>query len=178
MPLIESGKLIDDAWVRLGDDEALPASDVPVIVSLARFHKDRESLVGRNGGLGVFLASNQHPKDIADHLADFALVALDFPKFRDGRGFTVARELREYLGYRGTIRAVGHTIPDQYLFLVRCGVDQVEIAEGKDAGLWAHALTEIDVAYQVSVAGPLSTARLARHASTTGGVSARTETAA
>ncbi|WP_044562835.1 DUF934 domain-containing protein [Azospirillum sp. B4] len=163
MPLIESGKLIDDAWARLGDDAPLPASDVPVIVSLARLRKDRDALVGRNGGLGVFLASNQHPKDVADLLADVALVALDFPKFRDGRGFTVARELREYLGYRGTIRAVGHTIPDQYLFLVRCGVDQVEIPEGKDAATWAHALTEITTAYQVSVAGPLPVARLARH---------------
>ncbi|MEA1673870.1 DUF934 domain-containing protein [Nitrospirillum sp. BR 11163] len=166
MPLIETGKLVDDAWVRLGDDDALPAADVPVIVSLARFHKDRDTLVGRNGGLGIWLASSQHPRDIADHLADFALVALDFPKFRDGRGFTIARELREHLGYRGVIRAVGHTLPDQYLALVRCGVTQVEIPEGRDPALWAHALTEISTAYQVSVAGPLSMARLSRHKKT------------
>ncbi|MDE1146694.1 MAG: DUF934 domain-containing protein [Azospirillaceae bacterium] len=163
MPLIESGALVADPWVRLGDDDALPSSDVPVIVSLARFRKERDTLAGRNGGLGVFLTSDQHPKDIAADLSDFALVALDFPKFRDGRGFTVARELREHLGYRGVIRAVGHTIPDQYLFLVRCGVTQVEIPDGRDVAPWAHALKEIDVAYQVSVAGPLPLARLARH---------------
>jgi len=57
----------------------------------------------------------------ADTLTGLAVVEIEFPKFRDGRGFTLARALRERQGYKGDLRAVGHFIPDQFRFLIECG---------------------------------------------------------
>ncbi len=88
---------------------------------------------------------------IAPDLDRFALVAVEFPKFRDGRGFSTARELRERYGYAGEIRAVGHVIPDQYQFLVRTGFTSVEAPEGTNPESWANALTEITIAFQPSL---------------------------
>ena len=60
-------------------------------------------------------------EELAPRLGEIARVEIEFPKFRDGRGFTLARALRERFGYKGDIRATGHFIPDQFLALVACG---------------------------------------------------------
>ena len=67
------------------------------------------------------------------------LIAVSFPKFRDGRGFTQIRELRER-GFSGEIRAVGHVLPDQFMSLVRCGVSTIELPPGADPALWRAVL--------------------------------------
>jgi len=96
--------------------------------------------------------------DIADdatalkpYLNRLELVVLRFPIFRDGRVFTQARELREYLRFSGEIRAEGHVLPDQAAFLKRCGVDNVVLPEGSDVELWEKQLHRFPVAYQRSV---------------------------
>lgn len=70
---------------------------------------------------------------------ELRLIAVSFPKFRDGRGFTQIRSLREH-GFRGEIRAVGHVLPDQFMSLVRCGVSTVELPRGSDPALWRAVL--------------------------------------
>ena len=64
--------------------------------------------------------------DLAAHL-DLPLVAIDFPSFSDGRGFSLARRMRE-LGYQGRLRAIGRLIADQYAMARRVGFDEVEVA--------------------------------------------------
>lgn len=157
MPLIEQGELVADDWSEIADADAVPA-DGGVIVSLARWLAEGEVLRGRNQPVGVRLPPATQAEVLADHLAGVALVAVDFPKFRDGRGFTVARDLRERFGFKGVIRAVGHTLPDQYGHLARCGVDQVEIPDGAKPEHWKAALTALEGAYQTTVgdARPLS----------------------
>jgi len=68
------------------------------------------------------------------------IVAIRFPRFTDGRGFTLARHLREALGYKGAILACGHLIPDQAGYLHRCGFTHVEIA-ARSLGQWQRALS-------------------------------------
>ena len=82
------------------------------------FHDD-------DGATPVVLAPDTDPATLADHLAE-TLIAIDFPSFSDGRGFTLARLLREQ-GYQGRLRAVGGLIADQYAMARRVGFDEVRI---------------------------------------------------
>lgn len=74
----------------------------------------------------VTLAPDTAPEELVDHLHR-GLVAIDFPAFSDGRGFSLARRLRE-LGYQGRLRATGRLIADQYAMARRVGFDEVQIA--------------------------------------------------
>ncbi|MFQ5953599.1 MAG: DUF934 domain-containing protein [Kiloniellales bacterium] len=147
MPLIKDGRLADDPWVTLADDVAPPAGG-PVIVSLERWQADRDRLAGRNEWLGIRLMSDQSPSLIADDLGRFDVVALEFPKFTDGRAYSYARLLRERYGYKGEVRAVGDVLRDQFLFMHRCGFDAFEVADEKIADAWLEAISEFDVWYQ------------------------------
>ncbi|HYE51238.1 MAG TPA: DUF934 domain-containing protein [Azospirillaceae bacterium] len=161
MPLIENGRPVEDEFTAVADDAVLP--DGPAIVSLERWRAERETLLGRNQPTGVRLKSSQLAPEIAPDLDRVALVAVEFPKFRDGRGFSTARELRERYGYTGPIRAVGHTIADQYQMLLRCGFTQVEAPADRDLSAWEAALTKVTVAYQPSVQEDRHLSLLRRH---------------
>lgn len=150
MPLIENGRAVADTWVSLADDAVVPAEG-SVIVSFARWQAERDALSARTAPLGVRLPSNVPAGGIAPDLQHFALVVVEFPKFRDGRGFTTARELRERWGFLGEIRAVGHILADQYPLLVRCGVTTVEVREGTDVETWARTLNTVTIAYQAAM---------------------------
>ncbi|WP_149539827.1 DUF934 domain-containing protein [Siccirubricoccus phaeus] len=159
MPLLEDGRLVDDAWVSVADDAVLP--DSPAILSLARLRRDAAELASRRAPLGLVLPPEVAVAEIADLLPLLSLVALVLPKFRDGRAFTQARALREQHGFTGEIRATGHVIPDQYLALLRCGVSTVEVPAGADPAVWDAARRVIGIAYQRAVVpdSPLSLLR-------------------
>ncbi|MBJ7417036.1 MAG: DUF934 domain-containing protein [Niveispirillum sp.] len=162
MPVLDRGLPIDDRWTDLADDQDIPAEGA-VIVSLERWRTERDALTSRRDAVGVRLKSNQLATEIADDLGSLSLVALEFPKFRDGRAFSAARELRERFDYKGEIRAFGHIIPDQYLFLTRVGVDTVVVPADRVGPAWAHALKEISVAFQPALGSEEGTSLLRRH---------------
>ncbi|MBF0888928.1 MULTISPECIES: DUF934 domain-containing protein [Gluconobacter] len=110
-------------------------------------------LAERDDARAVLLESADDPALLRPYLNRLDLVVLRFPIFRDGRGFTQARELREYLRFSGEIRAEGHILPDQAAFLRRCGVDSVVLPKNGngDPGLWEKQLRQFPVAYQRSV---------------------------
>src|SRR3546814_2142105 len=87
---------------------------------------DLERLRGHNGRLGLRLKSDQSPAGIAEDLGHFQLVALEFPRFGDGRAYSYARLLRERYGFKGELRAVGNVLRDQFLFMLRCGFDALD----------------------------------------------------
>ncbi len=78
-------------------------------------------------GLALDLASDTDPAELAGRLAGVLMIRVDFPSSSDGRGFTIARQLRRQ-GYDGRLRAKGHVIADQYAMARRVGFDEVEIA--------------------------------------------------
>lgn len=147
MPLIKDNRFAKDSWIALSDEEALPAG-IPVVVSLERWHAEREQLAGRNAPLGLRLRSDQAPAEVAGDLAQFDLIAVEFPKFTDGRGYSTARLLRERYGFAGELRAVGTVLRDQYPFLLRCGFDAFEVSAETDLDGWRAALDEVSVVYQ------------------------------
>jgi uncharacterized protein (DUF934 family) len=149
MPLLEDGRIVEDAWVTVADDAPLP--EAPAILSLARLQRDAAQLAGRNAPLGVALPPDVAPEVVAPLLDRLALVVLTLPGFRDGRAFTQARALREHHGYTGEIRVGGHVIADQYRALLRCGVTAVVLPEGADPAVWDTARRVVGIAYQHSV---------------------------
>ena len=147
MPLIKNGRLADDPWTALADDAALPPTG-PVIVSLTRFRAGRDALLARGAPLGVRLKSSELAAEIGADAPRLDLVAIEFPVFRDGRGYSTARLLRERYGYRGELRAVGNVLRDQLLFMHRCGFDAFEIADTHAVEAWQRALAEFSVFFQ------------------------------
>ena len=117
---------LDSPWPRLSADDAVPAEGA-VLVPLSRWLSDREALLKRADAVGVWLAPGQGPEDFGpEGIAGLSVIALHFPVFSDGRHYSVARILREQLGYRGELRATGDVLTDQIRFLVRCGFDALE----------------------------------------------------
>lgn len=139
--LISNRRIENDAW-RLLDADALlapgedgfvpelPAGDVVAPLRLWRLR--RGELIERPGRLGVLLAAHDAPEALAPDLALLDLVAVRFDKFSDGRGYSLARLLRERHGWRGELRAVGDIGRDQLLFLERAGFDSFELRAGAD----------------------------------------------
>ncbi len=148
MALLNAGLPVADRFAAVADDAELP--DAPALIPLARLASVDP---GRNAEIGVQVASTTKPEDLAPLLDRVTLVAIEFPKFRDGRGFTIARTLRERYGYTGEIRAVGHFLPDQYSQLVRCGFTSAVVPDGSDLAPWQAALGMFRVAYQADVSG-------------------------
>ncbi len=147
MRVIERGKVVDDVWRRVDDSEQLPVES-PVIVPLARLRNENDALLSRNTPLGVLVPSDTPVDELADLIDRVSLFVIEFPKFRDGRGYTIARALREHHQFKGELRAAGHTLPDQYTFLIRCGFNSVEIPDGANSERWAEAMRSFDIAYQ------------------------------
>ena len=83
-------------------------------------------------GAVLRLEPTDDPAAFADRLAGASRVEVHFPKFGDGRGFSIGRLLRQRYGYRGELRAVGHLTRDHLLYLERCGFDAFELRAGED----------------------------------------------
>lgn len=161
MPLIKDGRVVDDPWIAVADDAPLPATG-PVIVSLQRWRSESEALANRGAPIGVRLASHEQASEIAADLPRLALVAVTFPTYRDGRGYTTARLLRQRYRFQGELRAVGNVLRDQFLFLHRCGFDAFEVTKDADVAAWRTAIDELSVWYQPAADRRIPAVRL-RH---------------
>ncbi len=124
----------DDSFVNVTDEDAIPETG-DVILSLTRFQAEGDALLSSNSRkVGVRIESNEEVEALAYDLPRLAVVAVAFPKFRDGRAYTSARLLRERLNYAGEVRAVGDVLQEQAGFMVRCGMDAFEPRRRRDAG--------------------------------------------
>lgn len=152
--LIIDGQTADESWVYVDDAAAL--SDAPSIVSLARLKTEADSLRARNGKLGVVLAADGEGKtslgedvhELAPYLDMLSLVSLRFPIYRNGRGYSAARVLREQLGFTGELRASGEVLYDQWAMMARCGINAFELAADISLETFKTALGELSDAYQ------------------------------
>ncbi len=149
--LLKGGAFAADTFTPVADDAPLP--DGPAIISLARFEKDRATLLERNAPLGVRLKSDENPSRIGDDVHHLSLVVLEFPKFRDGRAFSWARMLRTRFGFKGEIRAVGDFLFDQINYQHRVGFDAWEVPDSFTVEQFQKALTEMTGVYQPSADG-------------------------
>ncbi len=151
MPLIKDGAFVQDAFTAAADDAALP--DGAVIVSLARFRKERDALLSRNTPLGVILKSAESPEALGEDVQRLSIIVLEFPVFRDGRAFSWARMLRERLKFTGEIRGTGHFLYDQIAYMQRTGFDAWDVPDGFTLEQFQRALSEMTNVYQPSADG-------------------------
>jgi uncharacterized protein (DUF934 family) len=143
--------LAEDPFTNVADGEGLPPGDV--IVSLTRFQAEGEMLLSEGRQVGVRLASDEEVEVLAYDLPRIAVVALEFPKYRDGRAFTSARLLRERLNFKGEVRAVGDVLRTLAGFMVRCGFDAFEPADGSTVEDWERATQRFRHVYQRAADG-------------------------
>jgi uncharacterized protein (DUF934 family) len=101
----------------------------------------------------VRLEPTDDPAGVA--LEGVARIEVNFPKFGDGRGYSIARLLRERYGFRGELRAVGHITRDLLFYLESCGFDAFELREGEDPKEALAGFEDFTEAYQASVARPV-----------------------
>jgi len=101
--------------------------------------------------LGVLIPNSLSVEALNDALPSLSLVAIAFPAYSDGRGFSIARRLRR-LGFKGLLRAHGPLIPDQFAYALSCGFDEIDLPEASAARQpetqWLGALTQISRTYQ------------------------------
>ena len=130
---------VENGWTTLQPDAPLPAQG-RVVVPLVRLLAETPAVLALEGGIGVLIGPDEHVEPILPWLSKLELVAIGFPKFRDGRGFTHIRALCEHFGWQGEIRACGHVLPDQFLSLVRLGVSTIELPDRENPAIWAEVL--------------------------------------
>lgn len=143
--------LVEDPFTAVADDDSVPQGDV--IVSLKRFQAEGEALLAEGRLLGVRVEPDEDVEALAYDLPRLAVIALAFPKFRDGRAYSSARLLRERLGFTGELRAVGDVLREQAQFMVRTGFDAFEPADGASPDDWAKAAARYRHVYQRAVDG-------------------------
>ena len=152
MPLIKAGQPAADPFLQIADGEHLPAEGA-IIVSLARWQEERGLIEPRRDLLGVRLKPGDFVEQIAGDLDRLAVIALEFPKFNDGRALSQARLLRERYGYRGEIRATGKVVRDLLQFMHRCGFDAFETGDQVTAEIVERSLASFSLSYQPAADG-------------------------
>ena len=138
-----------------GEEAPAALPDGPVAVPLPRWLAQRDMLRARPAPVGVWLAPADDPAALAADLDALSLVAVHFPKFTDGRGYSTAVLLRTRLGYRGELRAIGDVGQDQLFYLKRCGFDSFALPARRDPEAALPGLTVFSIRYQGSVDDPL-----------------------
>ena len=103
----------------------------------------------------VVLEPGDDPRALAERLPGLKVIAVNFPKFGDGRGYSIGRLLRERYGYQGELRAVGVVGRDHLRLLAQCGFDSFQLREGEDPQAALAGLDDFSEAYQASTAQPV-----------------------
>ncbi len=119
------GRFVADRWVIVADDATLPEG--AVLVSAARWRAEAATLADRTSPIGLLLDPADRLDDLVADLPRFAAIAIRFPKFADGRGYSLARLLRDRHGYTGELRAIGDVLLDQVAHFFRVGFDTLAI---------------------------------------------------
>lgn len=153
MPIIRHRKIERDDWRRLPDsaDGAAEVADFAgqrIIVSLDLLLQSRGAVLNRDGETGVLLGPADDLRQLEAYLGRLTLVAIEFPKFNEGRGYSQARLLRGRYGFSGEIRAVGDVSRDRLAFMEQCGIDAFELRPGESIDAALSAFSEISLSYQ------------------------------
>ena len=147
--LIKDRAVVDDTWTLLRKpDDAIPSSG-SVIVPLATWQSRRDELVVR-GDVAVWLAASDDPADLGSDAATLPLIAVDFPQFTDGRGYSIGRLLRQRHGFTGELRAIGDVQRDQLYYLSQCGFNAFSIRPDRSAEDALGGLTDFTDGYQLT----------------------------
>lgn len=168
MPIMTDAGFGPDDWTTIGADAPVSGQAVPdqspsdqaafnqavsgkAILPLADLAARWDALARDAEAIGVAIPNDADLGDLAPYLGQIALIAAPFPSFADGRAFSLARRLRA-MGFKGTLRATGKIVADQYAYARACGFDEVEvdpaIAERQPEAQWRAMAGSLALGYQ------------------------------
>jgi len=157
--IIKDRAVVDNDWeiLQLSEDDSADAIVVPegkIIVPLKVWQLQRENLLDRaknRADIAVWFSSNEQAKELHSDLSLFTLLAVDFPKFADGRGYSIAYNLRTRFNYAGELRAIGDVLRDQLFYMQRVGFNSFAVRADKNIHDAIKGLTDFSEKYQSSV---------------------------
>lgn len=157
--IIKGREVVDDDWsvLKLDEGQAADTVEVPagrIIVPLTVWQAQRDALANRPA-LGVWLAPEESAASLKDDLGRFQVIAIDFPKFTDGRGYSIAYNLRKRLGWTGELRAIGDVLRDQLFQMARCGFDAFATRQDRSIHDALKGLSVFSETYQATVDNPI-----------------------
>lgn len=145
--------LTDDPWVLHEEGACLEDTTFPIVA-----WSQWQALLLDNriepGRCGVMLDPEEDPEVLSPWLDQLPLIALQFPRFMDGRAYSQASLLRTRLGYGGDVRAVGDVLRDQLVLMRHCGFSSFCVRADKPASEAIKGLSGFDQIYARSVASP------------------------
>ena len=149
--LIKDKQIVDNDWQIIAKDAELSIADVStndfLLLPLATWLQYAEQLQNSKT-IGVWLDSDESPEPLETLCAAIPVIAINFPVFADGRGYSYARTLRDYYNYTGDLRAIGDVLHDQMYFYKRCGFSSYLIREDADAEKALAGLNDFSADYQ------------------------------
>ena len=161
--LIVDGAVVEDSWQLVAEDQT-PSLDELVngnyLVSLAVWNgfvaqAKGETVQTPPSNIGLYIASTELPEQITGDIGSIPVIAVTFPVFADGRGFSIGRLLRQRYGYKGQLRAIGKPIRDQLSYLVRCGFNAFALADHYDPEQALASLKDFSESYQSAFDQPV-----------------------
>lgn len=150
--ITREGSIKHDNWVvvpRPADGESLAIPDQPALIPADLWLAGKEHFEDRDD-IGVWLDSHDEPEMLAGVVNELPIIAVNFPKFSDGRGYSTARLLRERMDYHNELRAIGDVLLDQLQFMKRCGFDSFVLRADKDINKAARCLNFFSQGYQAA----------------------------
>jgi uncharacterized protein (DUF934 family) len=148
--ILKDTQVVSDNWILLDENaESLPTGDL--LLSFEQWQSFAEQLSNHSGSIGVWLEGHAEIEQIIEPLLNLPLIAINFPKFADGRGFSAARLIKERYNYAGELRAIGGFIRDQLYLLNRCGFNAFQFSDENELSDAAESLKDFSENYQVSV---------------------------
>ncbi|HMY81403.1 MAG TPA: DUF934 domain-containing protein [Agitococcus sp.] len=147
--IIKDGAIVADTYQLVTEAGALPAQDI--VVSLDVWQQQREAILAHPYKKAVLLKPDQHPEVLVEDVKQLDMIALDFPAFADGRGYSYATLLRQRFGFTGELRATGDVFKDNLFYLKRCGFNSFAVRADKDIHVALQGLNNFSESYQASV---------------------------
>lgn len=159
MTLLRNGVWTDnDAWTPVENHDEFEANEIDLqahhLLTIDQFQS--LSLEAKTRAPGVLLNPEDDAQSLKEHLNSLQLIAINFPKYTDGRGYSQARILRTQLGFPGEIRALGDVRPDQILFMMRAGITSFQFETQPNEQVVQQILTRYKANYQPSYSLPIA----------------------
>lgn len=152
--IILDRQIVSDRWSRPESPEGVaPTADV--LIPHAWWLADKPRWLGHEGRVGVVLNPDAEPATFSHDCKYWSVIAIDFARHADGRGYSLARLLRERYRYHGELRAVGEVLKDQLFYLSRCGFNAFAVRADREIEDALASLADFSEGYQASVERPV-----------------------
>lgn len=155
--LIKDKQVVEDLWQLVEDKSIDDAANLPegdILIPLQVWLSCKDKLSDSSNSIAVWLDSDEHPSELIEDSESIAFIAINFPVFADGRGYSYATLLRQRYNYQGEIRAIGDVLRDQLFYMRRCGFDTFVMREQDRSDEALESLNDFNDTYQSSASNP------------------------